>query len=70
MINQMVVSSEIEWVGYEHKRNMLQVEFIAGSVYQYEPVPETIFQAFLEAPSHGRFFETEVKGKYSFRKIR
>lgn len=66
----MVVSSEIEWVGYEHKRNMLQVEFIAGSVYQYEPVPETIFQAFLEAPSHGRFFETEVKGKYSFRKIR
>lgn len=70
MINQMVLSSEIEWVGYEHKRSMLQVEFIAGSVYQYERVPENIFQAFLQAPSHGRFFETEVKGKYPFRKVR
>lgn len=66
----MVVSSEIEWVGYEQKRHMLQVEFIAGSVYQYESVPETVFQDFLQASSHGRFFETEVKGKYPFRKIR
>jgi len=28
MINNMVLSREIEWIGYEHKRNMLQVEFI------------------------------------------
>lgn len=66
----MVVSSEIEWVGYEQKRNMLQVEFIAGSVYQYERVPENVFHDFLQAPSHGRFFETEVKDKYPYRKIR
>ena len=70
MINQMVLSSEIEWVGYEQKRQMLQVEFIAGSVYQYEPVPETVFHNFLGAGSYGRFFETQVKGKYPFRKIR
>ncbi len=70
MINNMVLSSEIEWIGYEHKRSMLQVEFIVGSIYQYDNVPEGVYKEFLSAPSHGRFFETNIKGKYSFRKIR
>jgi len=70
MINNMVLSSEIEWIGYEHKRNMLQVEFIVGSVYQYEGVPEVVYKDFLTAPSHGRFFESNIKGKYQVRKVR
>ncbi len=70
MINPMVLSTEIEWIGYEPKRNMLQVEFIAGGVYQYEHVPLLVYQSFLNAPSHGRFFETEIKGRYSYRRIR
>ena len=70
MINNMVLSSEIEWIGYEHKRNMLQVEFIVGSVYQYEGVPEVVYKDFLTAPSHGRFFESNIKGKYQYRKVR
>lgn len=70
MVNQMVLSSEIEWIGYDVKRNMLQVEFIAGGTYQYESVPSSVYTEFLSAPSHGRFFETEVKGRYSFRKVR
>jgi hypothetical protein len=70
MINNMVLSREIEWIGYEHKRNMLQVEFIIGSIYQYENVPETVYQEFLTAPSHGRFFESNIKNKYQVRKIR
>ena len=70
MINQMVLSTEIEWIGYEHKKNMLQVEFIAGGTYQYDNVPEPIYEQFLTAPSHCRFFETEIKGRYSYRKVR
>ncbi len=70
MINNMVLSREIEWIGYEHKRNMLQVEFIVGSIYQYENVPETVYQEFLTAPSHGRFFESNIKNKYHVRKVR
>jgi len=70
VINNMVLSSEIEWIGYEHKRNMLQVEFIVGSVYQYEGVPEVVYKDFLTAPSHGRFFESNIKGKYQYRKVR
>ena len=70
MINNMVLSREIEWIGYEHKRNMLQVEFIVGSIYQYENVPETVYQEFLTASSHGRYFESNIKNKYQTRKIR
>ena len=70
MVNQMVLSTEIEWIGYEQKKRMLQVEFIAGSVYQYDNVPESVYQDFLQAPSHGRFFASQIKDQYSFRKIR
>lgn len=70
MINQMVLSREIEWIGYESKRRMLQVEFIAGGIYQYDNVPEGIYNEFLTADSHGRYFESQIKGRYSFRKIR
>lgn len=70
MINQMVLSSEIEWIGYEDKRSMLQVEFIVGSIYQYDEVPETVYHDFLNAPSHGRFFEQEIKGHYPYRRVR
>ncbi len=70
MINNMVLSTEIEWIGYEHKRSMLQVEFIAGPVYQYDNVPEKIYEDFLTAPSHGRFFESNIKGKFASRKVR
>lgn len=70
MVNQMVLSSEIEWIGYEEKRQMLQVEFIAGGVYQYDAVPQGIYQEFLNADSHGRYFENRIKGRFAYRKIR
>lgn len=70
MVNHMVISSEIEWIGYEHKDRMLQVEFIEGPVYRYQEVPHNIFEEFLQAPSHGRYFESNVKGKFEHRRIR
>ncbi len=70
MVNQMVLSTEIEWIGYERKKKMLQVEFIAGSIYQYDQVPESVYQDFLVADSYGKYFEEHIKGKYPYRKIR
>ncbi len=70
MVNQMVVSTEIEWIGYEAKRNMLQVEFIVGGIYQYDNVPFSVYENFLNAPSYGCFFDSEIKGQYPYRKVR
>lgn len=70
MINQMVLSREIEWIGYEQDRNLLQVEFIVGSIYQYQDVPKNVYEQFLQADSYGRFFEHKIKGQYPYRKVR
>ena len=70
MVNQMVLSREIEWIGYDERRRMLQVEFIAGGVYQYDQVPQAVYREFLNAPSYGQFFESQIKGQFSYRKVR
>lgn len=70
MINQMVLSTEIEWIGYEDSANMLQVEFIAGGVYQYAQVPRFVYEEFLEADSYGRFFEEHIKHTYACRQVK
>jgi len=70
MINQMVLSTEIEWIGYEERKNMLQVEFLTGSIYQYDGVSKKVYQDFMSAESYGTFHETQVKGKYPYRKVR
>lgn len=70
MINQMVVSREIKWIGYEHKSSMLQVEFIEGRVYQYQGVPQDLYEQFLAAPSYGRFFEQRIKNHFPYRRIK
>ena len=70
MINQMVLSTEIEWIGYEGKRRMLQVEFIDGEIYQYDGVPEEVYQTFLSAPSYCGFLDEHIKGKYPYRRVR
>ena len=70
MVNQMVLSTEIEWIGYERRINMLQVEFIEGGVYQYQNVPERTYEDFLNAESHGRFFANRIKDHFPYRKVR
>ena len=70
MIKQMVDSEEIAWIGYEHKTQMLQVEFIIGGIYQFDHVPECVYESFLVAKSYDQFFEKEVKGQYPFRRCR
>ena len=49
---------------------MLQVEFIEGGVYQYQNVPENLYESFLAADSHTRYFESRIKNRFQYRKIR
>ena len=43
---------------------MLEVEFSSGSVYNYFGVTERLFQAFLGAPSKGKFFAQRVRSRF------
>ena len=41
---------------------MLEIEFVSGSIYRYFDVEQETYDAFLEAPSKGTFFNAHIKG--------
>jgi tellurite resistance-related uncharacterized protein len=68
-----VKSSNIKAVGYDPKVKTLEVEFksLSGpSVYQYENVPEALYQSFMSSESKGQFFDLHIKkGGFRFTKM-
>jgi len=65
-----VTSSNIADILYNEDTNELAVEFLNGSIYVYQDVPEHIFTEFLEAESHGKYFYANVRDRFIFRKER
>lgn len=66
-----VVSSNLASVGYDPARQILEVVFRNGSVYQYLSVPSHIYEGLMRAPSHGHYLDSFVKkAGYSYRRVR
>jgi hypothetical protein len=63
-----VQSSNIVSVGYDEKSKVLEIEFDNG-IYQYFDVPQDVYEDFMNAPSLGKFFHKEIKGKYRFTQV-
>lgn len=61
-----VISENIDTIGYDGCRSVLQVQFKDGSVYEYQNVPLSIFEAFQKTRSKGRFLHRSIKGRYRF----
>ena len=57
-----VESSSIESVGFE--KNVLEVRFRNGGLYQYLDVPETVLASLMRAESKGRFLNQQIRGRY------
>lgn len=70
MIRETVKSSNLKFVGYSPEKQILEIEFHNGSVYQYEDVSKNTYQALLDAPSKGKYFNESIKGKFKFSKIK
>lgn len=62
-------SSNLTKTIYDTENQQLTATFKNGSVYQYENVPHKIFVKFRMAESQGKFFNTEISKKYSFKKM-
>lgn len=65
-------STAIRAVAYDKNRQILQIEFVKGGTYLYFNVPELIFEG-LTSPftqSKGRYFWNNIRGQYSFRRVR
>jgi KTSC domain len=57
-----VESSTIDSVGFE--KNVLEVRFRNGGLYQYLDVPESVLALLMQAGSKGRFFNEHIRGRY------
>ena len=64
MERESVDSSALASVGYD--RDVLEVEFGNGSVYQYVGVPIRVYEALMMAQSHGRFFNEHIRDRYQY----
>ena len=59
-----VSSSVMRHVDYDEDGRRLFVTFTTGRVYGYDDVPASVYEALLNAPSKGEFFNAEIKDCY------
>jgi hypothetical protein len=64
-----VKSSALRSVGYHDASAMLDIELVTGRVYRYFDVPWETYQALMESPSKGWYYNTRIKPGYSFEEI-
>lgn len=58
-----VTSSNIAAVAYSN-HGTLGVRFHSGKSFLYDQVPADVHKALMAAPSIGKFFAAEIRGKY------
>ena len=64
-----VESTTLATVAYDEAREVLQLEFCSRAVYLYFGVPPTVHQALLGAPSKGKYFNQNIRGRFRYRSI-
>ena len=61
-----VQSSLLASVAYDHERDILQLEFGDGAVYQYFGVPVQSYEELLRAASHGAYFNRHIRSLFRY----
>ncbi len=64
-----VTSSNIKEITYNTDDKSMIITFNNNIQYKYFNVENSIFEEFIDAESVGRYFLTEIKGKYESQKI-
>lgn len=57
-------------IDYDPDTRTLRIRFADGDWYSYSGVPAAVHRAFLDADSHGRFFQTHIRDQYRYRRGR
>ena len=70
MERKPVSSSTVASIGYDENTSILEVEFHNGRIYQYLSVPVEVFNGIMNASSHGKYLNQNIKGKYRYQQIR
>jgi len=67
MQRKQVKSSNVRSVGYDETKQILEIEFTSGAIYQYLNVPENIYVKLMTAPSIGKAVHELLRGKFDFK---
>ena len=59
-----LVSEVISSVFYHSSNQTLDVEFTHGRTYSHPDVPPDVFLALVQASSPGRYYNSNIRGKY------
>jgi hypothetical protein len=65
----LVDSTAVRDVAYEPAGQLLRITFVSGERYLYRGVPAAVHRALLDAESKGRFFQTQIRGRYAFERL-
>jgi hypothetical protein len=70
MINVDIQSSNLTSASYDTEASTLTVNFVSGSIYEYEKVPWDVFTKFRMSDSQGKFFNNNIAKVYSYKKLK
>jgi len=62
-------SSAVRSAGYDPERQVLELEFSNGRIYQFEAVPPGVYDWLLRTPNKGGYVNRMINGRYAHRDI-
>lgn len=69
LVKHIVDSTNLEWVSYDEDEEKLYVQFRSGGLYEYDNVPQKVFDGLLKAGSKGRYHAVKIKWQYPYKKL-
>ncbi len=70
MLWTRVTSSNLNRVSYNSQSQQMLIQFRSGAVYQYWSVPGNISQGLVQADSPGKFFNQNIRNRYSYKRVK
>ena len=64
-----VVSSNVESIGHDEATEILRVQFLNGTVYDYMNVTLIEFEQLRAAPSVGSYLNRNIKGTHPYERV-
>ena len=61
-------SAVVRRIGYNARCQVLEVEFSSRASYRYQAVPAPIVATFVRAASKGRYFNRQIRNRYTYRR--
>jgi len=69
MERKRVNSPKVRSIGYDEKRQTLEVELSDGQVYQYVKVYPEVYRQFMAAPNPSSFYDDKIAEEYTGRRV-